>query len=102
MKKILLILIIGATLGIAGRAWAAPEPSPAIENVSSAPSVKGGDGRIYFYAGGGDAVFSVYSITGQLVRTVRVGADSHASIDIAKGFYIVRYYNQWSRKVVVK
>ena len=29
-------------------------------------------------------------------------ADAHTSVDVPKGFYVVRYNNQWSRKVVVK
>jgi len=102
MKKLLILLVVCAAVGVASQAWAVPEPVPAVENVAGVPSVKGGDGRIYFYAGSSDAVFSVYSITGQLVRTVKVNADTHATIDISKGFYIVRYYNLWSRKVVVK
>lgn len=102
MKKLLILLVVCAAVGVASQAWAVPEPVPAVENVAGVPSVKGGDGRIYFYAGSSDAVFSVYSITGQLVRTVKVNADAHATIDISKGFYIVRYYNLWSRKVVVK
>ena len=73
-----------------------------IENASSAPAAVGGDGRITFYAGNTDAVFCVYSITGQLLKTVRLSADGHASIDIPKGFYVVRCNNHFSRKVVVK
>ncbi len=65
-------------------------------------TAQGGVGRIYLSAGNNDAVFNIYSITGQLLRTVRVAADSQVAIDAPKGFYIVRYGNQWSRKVVVR
>lgn len=101
MKRLLAILLVCATLGLP-IAVAAPVALPAVENVGSGASVKGGDGRIYFTAGGETAVFHVYSITGQLLRTVRVSADGRASVDMPKGFYVVRYNSSWSRKVVVK
>lgn len=102
MKRLLLILLVSMTLGVA---MATPDSGNAvqrIENASSSPSVTGGDGRIYFTAGNTEAVFSIYSITGQLLKTVRISAEGHASFDIPKGFYVVRCNNQWSRKVVVK
>ena len=58
--------------------------------------------HIVFIAGSSDATFNVYSITGQLVKVVRVSADQRASVDFPKGFYIVKCSNQWSRKVVVR
>ena len=72
------------------------------QSLSAEASVQGGTGRIHLSAGSSDAVFNIYSITGQLLRTVRVAADSQVTIDAPKGFYIVRYGNQWSRKVVVR
>ncbi|MDO4971145.1 MAG: T9SS type A sorting domain-containing protein [Bacteroidales bacterium] len=102
MKKILAILLMIAACGMSG-AWAAPEPIPAVaESVANVASVKGGVGSIYFTAGNNDAVFNIYAITGQLLKSVKVTADNHVSVDMPKGFYIVRYNNQWSRKVVVK
>ena len=59
-------------------------------------------GHIVLTAGSAEAVFNIYSITGQLLKTVKVPADGHVTVDLPKGFYIVRYKNQWSRKVVVK
>mgnify|MGYP001722460939 CR=1 FL=1 len=102
MKKILAILLIMVACGAAGT-WAAPEPVPAVaESVANVASVKGGVGVIYFAAGSNDATFNIYAITGQLIKSVKVNADSHVTIEMPKGFYIVRYNNQWSRKVVVK
>ncbi len=102
MKKIFAILLVAVAFGLT-EAWASPEPVPAVaENVANAASVKGGVGTIYFTAGSTDATFSIYAITGQLLKSVKVSADSHMSVDMPKGFYIVRYNSQWSRKVVVK
>jgi len=74
-----------------------------IENVAQAgPSVQGGAGQIVLVAGNSDATFSIYSITGQLIKSVKVTSDQRATVDVPKGFYIVKCSNQWSRKVVVR
>ena len=46
-----------------------------IETVATGPTAQGAEGRIVFMAGSSDATFNVYSITGQLVKVVRVSAD---------------------------
>ena len=73
-----------------------------IETATAGPAAQGTEGRIVFIAGSTDATFNVYSITGQLVKVVRVSADQRTSVDFPKGFYIVKCSNQWSRKVVVR
>lgn len=73
-----------------------------VETVVTGPTAQGAEGRIVFTAGSSDATFNVYSITGQLVKVVRVSADQRATVDFPKGFYIVKCSNQWSRKVVVR
>ena len=73
-----------------------------IETTATGPAAQGAEGRIVFIAGSSDATFNVYSITGQLVKVVRVSADQRTSVDFPKGFYIVKCSNQWSRKVVVR
>lgn len=104
MKRVLYILLIGAAMG-----W--PQALPAVdasdvrartEAVASEAAVQGGVGQIVFTAGDSDAVFSVYAITGQLLRSVKVQAGSRATVDMPKGFYIVRCGTRWSRKVVVR
>ena len=73
-----------------------------VETTTTGPVAQGSEGRIVFIAGNSDATFNVYSITGQLVKVVRVSADQRTSVDFPKGFYIVKCSNQWSRKVVVR
>ena len=73
-----------------------------VETAVTGPVAQGAEGRIVFTAGSSDAVFNVYSITGQLVKVVKVSAEQRTSVDFPKGFYIVRCGNQWSRKVVVR
>jgi hypothetical protein len=73
-----------------------------VETVATTPAAQGAEGRIVFTAGSNDAVFNVYSITGQLVKVVLVNAEQRVSAEFPKGFYIVRCGNQWSRKVVVR
>lgn len=73
-----------------------------VETVVTGPAAQGAEGRIIFTAGNSDATFNVYSITGQLVKVIRVSAEQRTSVDFPKGFYIVKCSNQWSRKVVVR
>lgn len=103
MKRTLYIMICLVAMG-GMSAVALPDNfmPQRIENVVAGPAAQGAEGRIVFTAGSSDATFNVYSITGQLVKVVRVSADQRASVDFPKGFYIVKCSNQWSRKVVVR
>jgi len=103
MKRALYIAVCLVTLG-GIHAIALPDSytPQRVETVQTGPTAQGAEGRIVFTAGSSEATFNVYSITGQLVKVVRVGADQRATVDFPKGFYIVKCSNQWSRKVVVR
>ncbi len=45
--------------------------------------------------------FEIYSITGQLIKSVNVPASTHVKIELPKGFYIVKC-ESWTRRVMVK
>ena len=103
MKRVLYILTCLLAIGVA---QAIPSPDnflpQRVETAATGPTAQGAEGRIVFIAGNSDAVFNVYSITGQLIKVVRVGSDQRTSVDFPQGFYIVKCNNQWSRKVVVR
>lgn len=103
MKRMLYIAVCLLALG---GARAIPMPDnflpQRVETATAGPVAQGAEGRIVFTAGSSDAAFNVYSITGQLIKVVRVSAEQRASVDFPKGFYIVKCGNQWSRKVVVR
>ncbi len=103
MKRLLYIV---TCLVAMGAMHAVPVPDnflpQRIESTATGPVAQGAEGRIVFIAGNSDATFNVYSITGQLIKIVRVSAEQRATVDFPKGFYIVRCGNQWSRKVVVR
>ena len=103
MKRLLYIAICLLAVGMA---QAVPVPDnflpQRVETTVTGPTAQGAEGRIVFTTGNSDATFNVYSITGQLVKVVRVSADQRVSVDFPKGFYIVKCGNQWSRKVVVR
>ena len=103
MKRMLYIV---AFLLAMGGSQAVPVPDnflpQRVETAATGPAAQGAEGRIVFTAGNSDATFNVYSITGQLVKVVRVSAEQRATVDFPKGFYIVKCNNQWSRKVVVR
>ena len=103
MKRMLHISLVCVALAIAAGvtapyAWA----DQRIETISPSHTATGEQGHIHFVAGSTEAVFSVYSITGQLMKVVRVPAGTHATLELPRGFYIVKCNNQWSRKVVVR
>jgi len=105
MKRCFHILLVALALTLGVSAYAQPEwvTQQRIEApTTSGANAVGSIGRINLTAGGEDATFSIYSITGQLVRTVRLTADGHATVDLPKGFYIVKYNDKWSKKVIVK
>ena len=103
MKRIAYILLTCAVLGTATMLAEPASTSSRIEAAATQqPTATGGLGHIYLTAASSEVAFSIYSITGQLLRTVRVPADSHVSVELPKGFYIVKCNAGWSRKVVVK
>ena len=98
MRRLLYILTLCVALA-AGTVSVNAIASPRVEQVSSdEPTVYG----IAMVAGESDVTFNIYSITGQLIRSVRVSAGTKVTIDFPKGFYIVKCSGRWSRKVVVK
>ena len=102
MRRLLYILV---ALMAMGGMQAVPVPDnflPQRVETQTGPLAQGAEGHIVFVAGSSDATFNVYSITGQLVKVVRVSAEQRTTVDFPKGFYIVKCSNQWSRKVVVR
>ena len=102
MKRIAYILLTCALLGTTAMVAAPAGNNARIEATAAQPTASGGIGHIYLTAASSEVTFSIYSITGQQLRTVRVPADSHVSVEVPKGFYIVKCNAGWSRKVVVK
>lgn len=102
MKKILAILLVLCSVTATPIVTAAAPVSSRVEAVSNEPQVLGGKGSITLIAGDEDATFRLYSVTGQLLRTVKVSAQGRVTIDMKKGFYLVKCAGHWSHKVVVK
>lgn len=102
MKRMLHISLLCMALAMAGGHTIGAHADQRIEVAQATATATGEQGRINFTAGTTDAVFQVYSITGQLMRTIRVPAGAQASLELPRGFYIVKCSNQWSRKVVVR
>ena len=101
MKRLLYILTLCVALAV-GSVSATMVAESRIEQVSSEETtVVGGKGTIALVAGESDATFNIFSITGQLIKSVRVNAGTKVTIDVPKGFYIVKCAGK-SRKVVVK
>lgn len=101
MKKILLALILAASSASVVTpvvAAASAVETPVAENAM----VKLHAGAIELIASGDEAVhFQVYSITGQMVKSVDVAAGMSVMLDVPSGYYIVKC-PMWSKRVVVK
>ncbi len=86
---------------------AMPESAPAaqteqLERHADEPVVATRDGVIELTSRGNtDRTFQIYSIVGQLVRTVTVRAGDTEQLELRAGCYVVRC-GRWSKKVVVK
>ncbi len=102
MKKVLAILLVWCAATAVPMAVQAVPASSRIETVSNEPQALGGKGTVTLIAGDEDATFRLYSVTGQLLRTVKVSAQGRVTIDMTKGFYLVKCAGHWSHKVVVK
>ena len=102
MKRMLYILTLSIALAVGATSATIAAPSRVEQVSSDETTVLGGKGTISMIAGDNDATFSIFSITGQLIKTVRVNAGTKMTIDLPKGFYIVKCAGKWSRKVVVK
>lgn len=102
MRRLLYILVALMAVGGLQAVPVSDNFLPQRVETATGPAAQGAEGRIVFIAGSSDATFNVYSITGQLVKVVRVSAEQRTSVDFPKGFYIVKCSNQWSRKVVVR
>ena len=102
MRRLIYIFTMCVALAV-GSVGVSTIAAPRVEQVSSEETtVYGGKGTIAMVAGDSDATFNIYSITGQLIKSVRVNAGTKVTIDVPKGFYIVKCSGRWSRKVVVK
>lgn len=102
MKKIITaVILFVAAMAPAGQ-WCAGARTvaegKAIENV---PVVSVEKGFVELTAPEGDVVkFEIFSITGQLVKSVTVKS-STVKVDLPKGFYIIKCEN-WTKRVMLK
>lgn len=104
MKKILYTIMTALMLAMMSPAvMAMPSPGPEI----SGPIAQGGP-QVKVLHGGLELVvtddsretFMIYSITGQLVKSVEVERESR-HVELPQGCYIVKC-SKWAKKVVVK
>lgn len=109
MKRIIQSIITSAAIILAASpvALAIGAPTPDVEalgigTAADVPSLKATEGGIELKASNADrCVFAVYSITGQLVKTVEVAAASSQTVPLSGGCYIVRC-SAWAKKIVVR
>ena len=72
-----------------------------IDNVAQESYVTSIEGGITIYNASEITNYYIYSITGQLIKTVKISPDSSITIDLPQGYYIVRC-QEWAHKILVK
>lgn len=105
MKKLPLILLMTLTLAAAmppATAVAAQRIEASAElNVADARATSSGLLLTVSHSSDTPVRFMVYSITGQLIKSIDVAAGDEAAIDLPAGYYIVKTA-QWSKRLVVR
>lgn len=100
-RKILIALTLLMSIGVASSDLVYGAPVVRQEVAVSEPALAARRGVIEIAcpSDGKTYTFQIYSITGQLIKRVQL-CDSKASIDVAKGCYVVRC-EAWVKKIVV-
>lgn len=82
----------------------ADSPRSELASSQSSLSVKSTSGALILSVGHDNdtsARFLIYSITGQMVKSVDVAAGTDVTVELPSGYYIVKT-SQWSKRVIVK
>ncbi len=101
MKRILTILAIACCLGVVSPQASAGVSRPALEQTAA---VRTGSGRIELAvpaAAEAPVRFFIYSITGQMLKSVDVAPGQSVAVDVPQGYYIVKCAD-FSRQIVVR
>lgn len=70
--------------------------------VSALPEAKAGAGSLELSVPAGKTVkFEIFSITGQSIKVVKVSGGFSMTVELPKGFYIVKC-ESWTKKVMIK
>lgn len=102
MKKIITaVILFVAAMASSGQWCAAARTSAEGRLIENVPVVSVEKGFVELTAPDGDVVkFEIFSITGQLVKSVTVKS-STVKVDLPKGFYIIKCEN-WTKRVMIK
>lgn len=99
MKKMIRILLLSLLLSAPSIVSAEPASQQWSVSQNDTPKVSVSQGNLTITAPESDMIFEIYSITGQLVKRVRL-TNGTATVELHRGCYIVRC-ERWSKKVVV-
>lgn len=102
MKRIFSIVILFvAAISFTGQWQVSAHPAIESRLTEHQPSVTVDKGFVELTAPEGDSVkFEIFSITGQLIKSVTVKG-STVKVDLPKGFYIIKCEN-WTKRVMIK
>lgn len=94
-------ILLLATASFTGQWQAGARPATESRVSEQTPSVSVEKGFVELTSPDGEAVkFEIFSITGQLIKSVTVKG-STVKIDLPKGFYIIKC-ESWTKRVMLK
>ena len=97
----ILIVMIGCFAPLSYAATAPQKIGLTIEGEVGVPKAIGHEGSIRLINFEGETTFMIYSITGQLMRNVKITGNNETNVDLPQGYYVVKCH-AWSHKIVVR
>lgn len=100
MKRLLLYITLSLAIGIT--AIASHDIESIDREITFTTSVRASQGHIILSSSESRPItFHIYSIIGQLVKSVTVSSESETIIEMPRGYYIVKC-EKWTKQVIVK
>lgn len=101
LRHIILAFVLAASAAGASASASVTDNGVQQELASSTVSIKVGQGQAELTVNGDEPIkFHIYSITGQLVKSLSL-ADGSIVVELPRGLYIVKC-DKWSKQIVVK
>lgn len=100
MKRLLLYIMLSFAIGTT--AIASHDIESIDRDITLTTSVKASQGHIILSSSESKTItFHIYSIIGQLVKSVTVAPESETIVEMPRGYYIVKC-EKWTKQVIVK
>lgn len=103
MRKLYVILILIAFLGTASYGYSSNSNAIQEEKITiDSPSIKYTSGGVELSVSDDNVYqFGIYTITGHLIKSIKVAPHTSVTIELSQGYYIVKC-DKWVKQIVIK